>query len=229
MLDKAQLYIYTSPNMIEFGQTNEIKEWLGTGSVNFFSLPFGGKDSQADRFVERFGGKKFGGGAVLRMLELDPVVKEMMDQGELIPSEDFVRTVLPLLEDPELDGEPIALTAVGRFIGEETGVMEVLERTGHPLRAVVHLETDEPTTRERFRAHEAAKLAGLPEADRGHRIDDDERALDKRIHEYYTKTVPVIDVYRDMGVVIDVDATQPKDAVERDVLQKLAAHAARWF
>ena len=208
--------------MIEFEHTDTIKEWLGAGAINFIGKPHAGKDTHADRFVERFDGIKFGGGDILRTMQLNPKVKKMMDNGELIPSEVFLETILPLIETEAKEGRPLLLSAVGRLDGEQERVMEILAMTGHPLRAVVYLDADDETVWERFRIHEAAKLAGLPSAVRGPRADDDETKLETRLHEFQIKTIPVIEDYSEREMLIEVDATQPIDDVELTILANLA-------
>lgn len=205
--------------MIDFEQTEKIKQWLGAGSINFFGLPFAGKDSQAGRLDRRFGGVTLSSGDIFRNSVIPPKTKEMIDRGELAPTEDFIAIVLPYLKQEHFAGHPLMLSSVGRWHGEEEGVIGALEESHHPLKAVVYLNLDEKVALERLHLEENATT-------RGARDDDDEETLLRRIEEFKAKTLPVIDFYRDRGLLIEVDASLPKEDVERIILEELAKRAA---
>ena len=46
-----------------------------------------------------------------------------------------------------------------------------------------------------------------------------------RIEEFQTKTLPVIQHYDEMGLLVEIDANLPKDEVELQVLGALAVRA----
>ncbi|MEO6109675.1 MAG: nucleoside monophosphate kinase [Candidatus Saccharimonadales bacterium] len=204
--------------MIDFKKTPELATWLGSGSINFFGLPFAGKDSQAKRLDERFGGITLSSGDIFRNSVIPPKTKEMIDRGELAPTQDFIDIVLPYLKKDDLNGHPLMLSSVGRWHGEEEGVIGALNESGHPLKAVIYLTLDEAAAIERLDLEENA-------TERGIRADDDKEKIFKRIDEFKMKTLPVIDYYRGVGLLIEVDASLPKDDVERIILEQLAKRA----
>ncbi len=199
--------------------TDRIAKWLDSGSVNLFGLPFAGKDSQAHRLSKRFGGPVISGGDILRNSVIPPRVKALIEAGQLAPTDDYTRIVLPYLSREKFAGRPLFLSSVGRWHGEEESVMVALERAEHPLRAVVHLPLSEEIVMERLNLEENEAL-------RGTRADDDAEKLLKRIEEFNVKTLPVIERYRDLGYLIEVDASLPKDEVEQHILGGLALRAA---
>lgn len=205
--------------MIDSVQTEKIKQWLGAGSINFFGLPFAGKDSQAGRLDRRFNGVTLSSGDIFRNSVIPPKTKEIMDRGELAPTEDFIAIVLPYLKHEHFAGRPLMLSSVGRWHGEEEGVINALEESHHPLKAVIYLALDEKIAVERLHLEENATT-------RGARDDDDEETLLRRIEEFKNKTLPVIDFYRERGLLIEVDASLPKDDVERIILEELAQRAS---
>jgi len=204
--------------MIEFEKTPQLAEWLGSGSINFFGLPFAGKDSQANRLDQRFGGTTVSSGDIFRNSVIPPKTKEIIDRGELAPTEDFIAIVLPYLKQDHFKGKPLMLSSVGRWHGEEEGVIGALQESDHPLKAVVYLNISEQHAFERLLLEENANVRGV-------RADDDEAALHKRVAEFNAKTLPVIEFYRNLGLLIEVDATLPKDDVERYILEQLCIHA----
>lgn len=204
--------------MIVFEKTPQVENWLGSGSVNFFGLPFAGKDSQARLLAERFNGIVLSSGDILRNSVIPPETKEIMDRGGIAPTQDFINIVLPYLKKPEFKNHPLMLSSVGRWHGEEEGVIDALNESNHQLRAVIYLNLDETTAIERLDLEENA-------TERGVRGDDDKVALQKRIEEFNTKTKPVIEYYRELGLLIEVDASLSKEEVERLILEQLAFRA----
>lgn len=203
--------------MIDPKQISVISDWLGSGSINIFGLPFAGKDDQTGRLQDLFGGVKLGGGDILRA-SLTPEIQSYFDQGTLVPSELYVKVVLPYLSKPEFDGKPLLLSSVGRWHGEEEGVMQVLKEARHPLKAVIYLIVSREDALERLHA---SKDLG----DRGARSDDDDTLLLTRFDEFEHKTMPVIDRYRKLGLLIEIDATQSRAEVQTSILTALAQRA----
>ena len=161
----------------------EIGEWLGPNSLNFFGLQFAGKDNRANELALPLNAAVLSGGDILRNSHIPDDIRAIMNSGALIPSDDYAQIVLPYLSDPDFDGRPIFLSAVGRMAGEEVGVMKATESAGHPLAAVPYLKI---TTDESFRR--------MALADRG-RDDDTLEGLRKRHEEFEAKTQPVLDAY----------------------------------
>lgn len=204
--------------MVDSSHIEIIKKWLGSGTINIFGLPFAGKDEQTSRLVKLFGGIQMGGGDILRG-SMTPEVKPYLDAGELIPSDMYVNMVLPYLSQPELSSKPLFLSSVGRWSGEENGVMRVLTDAGHPLKAVIYLVVSKDDALTRL---QTSKTIG----DRGDRDDDDESLLETRFSEFEQKTIPVIDHYRELGFVIEIDATGSREDVQNTILNELYKRAS---
>ena len=191
-----------------------ITQWLGTGAINIFGLPFAGKDTHGHRLAELSGASIMGGGDILRNSVIPPHVKEIMHTGALIPTEDYIRIVLPYLSREEFAGRPLVLSSVGRWHGEEPGVIEAAAAANHPLKAVLFLSVSEAVAHERF-------VASREDETRGERADDAEHILATRFTEFRDKTLPVIESYREKGMLIEVDGNPPKDEVHQTILRGL--------
>ena len=191
-----------------------IKAWLGTGSINIFGRPFAGKDTHGRELVELFNGTLLGGGDIIRNSVVPQHVKDLTDAGMLAPTEDYIRIVLPYLSKEEFAGKPMILSSVGRWHGEEEGVMGAAAAANHPIKAVVYLTISEEDVK--------ARWAGKNHiGERGERSDDTEAALETRLQEYREKTEPVIEFYRQAGLLIEVDSLPPKDEVLKTIIDKL--------
>jgi len=193
-----------------------ITTWLGTGSINLFGFPYAGKDTHGRELAELLGAPLLGGGEILRNSTIPPHVKELIDAGFLAPIDDYIKIVTPYLGRDEFKGKPLILSSVGRWKGEEEGVISALEASGHPLKAVIFLNITPDTVRERWRTSQSKQ-------DRGGRVDDAEHLLDVRIDEFQNKTLPIIEHYRGMGILIEINSIMPQDEVSKEILTQLLA------
>ena len=195
-----------------------IKQWLGTGSINIFGLPFSGKDTHGHELAALFDTTVLSGGDILRNSVVTPELKEAIDAGKLAPTDEYIQIVLPYLSREDFRGRPLLLSSVGRWHGEEDGVVGACIASGHPLKAVIYLRLDEATSHARF-------VKSQQEGGRGNRADDDERHLQTRYREFYDKTLPVITYYRQHGLLIEVDGIPPKAEVSETILEELLKRA----
>jgi adenylate kinase len=195
-----------------------IKTWLDTGSINIFGLPFAGKDTHGKELAEMLDGVVIGGGDIIRSNKEFALINDHINTGALAPTEDYMRIILPYFSKPEFKERPLILSSVGRWHGEEAGVLEASAAAGHPLLVVIYLNISVEELRKRW---QAARDGG----DRGERRDDAEQVLDKRIDEFQTKTIPVINFYRDQGMLIEVNGLAPVEEVTNEILRQLMARA----
>lgn len=197
----------------------KIKEWLGTGSINIFGLPMSGKDTQGIRLAEAIGAKFLSSGMIIRAMEQE-TRKKYSNKGELIPSNVFYEWVLPYLERKDLFKFPLILSSIGRWMREENQVMSVAAGAGHEIKAVVILNISEADVTERF---EEAKIL----KDRQEREDDKKiETFMTRIEEFRKKTLPVLKHYKDLGLLVEVNGDQLRDAVFNELVEKLYQKAS---
>lgn len=199
-------------------ELKKIKEWLGSGTINIFGLPFSGKDTHGRVLAELFNAPLLGGGQILRNSEIPPELKKELDAGVLFPTQEFRRIVTPYLKHEEFAGRPLILSSVGRWHGEEQGVIQATEAAGHPTKAVIYLQLSPELVYHRY---EASKEIG----DREERADDAMHILDTRIEEFNTKTLPVIEEYRELGLLIEVSNEGNRKEVLENILARLFMRA----
>jgi adenylate kinase len=167
--------------------------------VLMLAPPGGGKGTQGVRIAEELGVEHISSGDLLRAAvaagtPIGREVAEHMAAGRLAPDAVVTEAVRPALDARDgyvLDGFPRNLA--------QTGELE--------FDAVIHLDVPEDVTRERLLA-------------RG-RADDAEAVIEKRLREYAADTKPLIDYYRDRGVLVQVDGDRPPDEITADLLQRL--------
>jgi adenylate kinase len=201
--------------MYDEDRLDVIRKWLGFGSINIFGRPFSGKDAQGMRLAHMFDGVLIGSGDILRNSRAEKQTRT----GQLTPTEDFFDIVLPYFKQECPVDKPLIMSSVGRWHGEEDAVIKSVKEAGHPLMAVIYLELTNAESHKRWAEREINN-------DRVGRHDDTEEVLETRFAEFENKTVPVIDYYRSLGLLVEVDGKQSRDKVTAEILDSLFAIAS---
>ena len=173
-----------------------------------------GKDTQGVKLAEAIGGKLLSSGIIIRANEIEKH-KKLTDKGNLIPTDIFYEWVLPYFSREDLKRYPLVLSSIGRWSGEEDTVMETAAKAGHEIKAVILLNISEADVMARFE-----KLQILN--DRGERQDDkDLDVFNNRLEEFRNKTMPVLEHYKDLGLLINVNGDQSREEVFEELINKL--------
>ena len=192
----------------------KIKSWLGTGSLNIFGLPMSGKDTVGMRLAEDLQAKFLSSGIIIRAYEAEQN-EDMTGSGKLIPTNTFYDIILPYFSREELRNDSLVLSSVGRWSGEEDKIMEAAKAGGHEIKAVVMLDLTEEEVKNRF---EAAKELN----DRGERADDANiEVFETRLAEFREKTMPVLNHYDELKMLVKVPAIGSRDEVYSNVIDRL--------
>lgn len=133
------------------------------------------------------------------------------DKGELVPDE-LTNTIVKdrlAMDDAKngwiLDGYP-------RNASQVEALDAMLEELGTPLDAVVALEADRDVLMERMAKR--AKEQG--------RSDDTPEVIAKRLETYEKETAPLLDIYKDRGLLITVNGVGDIDEIHDVIVSKLA-------
>ena len=205
---------------------SQIRDWLGTGSINIFGIQYSGKDTVGKRLAELFDAEFISSGDVMRATYANELsgsseVKEAARIGStvglLMPTVEFQEMIVAYLTRDEFIGKPLILSTVGRWIGEEGPVVEALKQNDHNLKAVILLNISEDEVMRRW------SLVDSPDARNVGRADDHKEGLLRRLDEFRNKTIPVLDVYRNMGLLHEINGEQDRDKVFADVIDTLYA------
>ena len=178
--------------------------------------PGAGKGTQGKLLSEHYGIPHIATGDLLRDhvergTEVGREVKSQLDRGELVSDELVLRMVQDALETAGapsgyiLDGFP-------RTVQQAIEGHRAAEPLGLAAQAAVLLEADDAELIRRL----------LNRAEEEGRKDDTEEVIRQRLKTYQTETAPVIEHYRDRGMIIEVDGMQPIEKVTDDIVAKLA-------
>lgn len=204
----------------------DIKQWLGTGSINIFGIQFSGKDTVGGTLTELLGANFLSSGQIMRDIfaskeaasnnAIWEASKVGSLTGNLMPTDEFQQMITHRLSQPDLEGKPLILSTVGRWTGEEKPVLKILERFDHTTKAVILLNITEDEVWKRWQIARNSRNGGRDD-------DNSEEKVSRRLSEFRDKTLPVIDVYRQMGILLEVDGMQSREEVFSDTIDALHA------
>ncbi|MGI5837242.1 MAG: adenylate kinase [Chloroflexota bacterium] len=207
--------------------------------IVFLGAPGAGKGTQAALLAEKQGLKHISTGEVLRDAvrrgtELGKQAKGYMDRGELVPDALVVDVVVDRLSQEDtakgavLDGFP-------RNVPQAKALDEALKARGDAVDLVVFLNVPEASLVSRLagRLECAAcrtsyhqnnnppkKPGGCDQCDGAltQRADDRPETVRRRLQVYFEQTAPLIEYYRERGILVEVDGDKPIPLVADQVL-----------
>jgi adenylate kinase len=178
--------------------------------------PGGGKGTQGARLAARLKVEHVAAGDALRAevargSEIGQRVAGYLDRGELVPDDVVVDLMTPVVAAAARDGGYI-LDGFPRNLAQARVADEAWEARGIGLEAVVYLEVPEPELRRRLLAR--AQTEG--------RSDDTPEVIGNRLALFAQTTFPLVEHYRDRGLLVAIAADQAPDAVTDDVMSHLS-------
>ena len=201
-----------------------------------------GKGTMSAKILENFKVPHISTGDMFRAnikegTELGKKAQEYMNAGKLVPDEITVAMVADRLKEPDcqvgylLDGYPRTLIQAKSF-------ENLSKEIAKPVEIVINLVVEFETLADRITGRRMCKNCGAIYHVRNHpsqvegicdvcgspliqRADDTEEQLRVRLNEHVKNTKPVLDYYREKGLVVDINATRSIDEVWNDVAAAL--------
>jgi adenylate kinase len=158
-----------------------------------FGPPGAGKGTQSEKLIKKYGFVHISTGDLFRWhtkndTDLGKRVKEIMNSGALVPDE----ITIAMLKE-ELDKNPKAkgflFDGFPRTVPQAEALDTFMKNNNTAIHFVVALDVTEAEVRTRIAKRRTTE----------NRVDDEEEKLNKRITEYFTKTVHVLPHYESMG------------------------------
>ena len=204
--------------------------------------PGAGKGTQAKMLTEEYSIPQISTGDILRAAVKDGTAmglkaKEYMNAGGLVPDEVVVGIVRDRLQEADckngfiLDGFP-------RTVAQADALQISLQEMRKELDRVISLDVDAEALVERLTGRRACKDCGrgyhvtfepsrqvdVCDACSGvliQRDDDQEETIRKRLQVYAEQTSPLINYYRETGLLLELDGMQPISLVQEKMLSLL--------
>jgi adenylate kinase len=158
-----------------------------------FGPPGAGKGTQSEKLIQKYGFVHISTGDLFRWhtkndTPLGKRVKEIMNSGALVPDE----ITIAMLKE-ELDKNPQAkgflFDGFPRTVPQAEALDKFMKENNSAIHFVVALTVTEAEVRARIAKRRTTE----------NRPDDEEEKLNKRIAEYFTKTIHVLPFYEKQG------------------------------
>ena len=205
-----------------------------------------GKGTQAAAVAPRLGLEHVATGDLFRGIlksesELGGEVRHYYDQGALVPDDLTIRVLFAHIEQlqrekPELTG--VLLDGFPRNAAQAQSLDSALTERGEGISAVVLVDVPRDELMKRLTGRLICSNCGAtyhrefnPPANPDtcdqcgnelfQRSDDTPEAVEKRLEIYYEQTEPILEHYREQGVLLEIDGNREIDAVTSDILDSL--------
>ena len=181
--------------------------------IVLLGAPGSGKGTQATRLRDELKLAHISTGDLLRAevkagTPLGMKAKAIMEAGQLVADEILLGMLENRLALDDVRGGFI-LDGYPRTLGQCEGLESLLKRIGQPLDCAVLLSVPQKLLLDR--------LAGRAEAEG--RKDDTPETVRERLAVYQRQTAPVVDHFRELGALVEVDGVGSMD----EVYQRIAA------
>jgi adenylate kinase len=208
--------------------------------------PGAGKGTQAKIISQQLGLPHVASGDLFREnlannTRLGQLVRPYVESGQLVP--DAITTEMVVDRVMRQDcAKGVILDGYPRTVEQARSLDEALAARGLRVDRAISIDVPAEELTRRLSGrwicrgcqapyHEVErppKVAGVCDACGGElyqRVDDTAETVRRRLEVYFTQTAPLIDYYRDQGVLAAVDGQQSIEAVTREVLEALKAKA----
>lgn len=205
-----------------------------------------GKGTLAKALKEKYGYAHISMGDILRERasvgdELGNKIKDMIDNGIFVPNDIIYQAVEYKINQPECDNGYI-LDGFPRNLEQAEGYDKILSKLGKDIGIVINLTIPNELLKQRIIGRRMCKDCGAiyniysdtmkPQKEgicdkcNGQlyqRADDNEEAMKTRVKTYFKVTEPVIDYYKQKGIIYEIDSTDKNKTLKdiEDLLKSL--------
>jgi adenylate kinase len=178
--------------------------------------PGAGKGTQGQRLADRFGVGHIAAGDLLReqVASGDPLGTEIaryQAHGDLVPDQIVFDVLTPAVVAAAARGGYI-LDGFPRTLPQATAAAELGVQLDVSLDAAIYLYAPEAVLTRRL----------LDRGSQGGRSDDRADVISHRLQVFSQTTGPLVGYYAERGILLEVDADQPPDAVTADIAARLS-------
>jgi len=206
--------------------------------VVLLGLPGAGKGTQAERLAEALGVPHIASGELFREhldkgTGLGEQARAYIERGDLVPDEVTIGMVAERLSRPDCAGGFI-LDGFPRTVAQAEALERVLDQMGTELDVVPLVRVSEEVVLARLAGRwtcrdcgavyhllfDPPRQAGLCDACGGtlyQRPDETPEAHRRRLRVYREQTAPLVDYYRQAGLLVEVDGEQSIEDVQADL------------
>jgi len=182
-------------------------------NIVIFGAPGSGKGTYSAKIMEHFGYEHISTGDVLREqirkdTELGRIAKGYIDKGQLIP-DTLITDILATTYDSMKDAKGMIFDGFPRTIVQAEALKKMLSERGETIAVTINLIVEEDELMRRLLNR--AKIEG--------RADDNEVTIRKRFEVYHNQTQPLIEWFRNEGVLQELDYRGSREDMENRVVE----------
>jgi adenylate kinase len=179
--------------------------------------PGAGKGTQGEALARRYGVPHISSGELFRheVVAGTPAgqqVSRYLAEGVLVPDDLVFAVVGGAVQRAVESGGGYVLDGFPRNLAQAERAYDLATRTGVTADCVVLLDLPDEVARQRL----------LGRAGDGRADDQDPAVVDRRLQVFHDETEPLIEFYRDRGMLAVVDATGPPDQVTAAAVDAVA-------
>src|ERR1700716_2445836 len=220
--------------------------------IVLLGAPGSGKGTQSQRLVKRHGIPQISTGdllraAVARSSPLGLKAKEAMDQGKLVDDDIVLGMIRERLSGPDVS-RGVILDGFPRHLGQAPALDALLSELGQPLDAVVQMDVDYGELMRRISGRRTCADCGrvfnlfstpvdqienekCPKTGEPHKLvqrpDDTEETVPPRLKVYEEKPKPLIEFYREKGLLQSINAEGDVDEITQRLKGALRAASSK--
>jgi len=203
--------------------------------------PGAGKGTQAEILAQKLGLVHVSSGDLFRenlsnQTELGKLAQTYMTKGELVPDDVTIAMVKERLSRPDcakgavLDGfprTPAQAEALNKILAEMNAKVDLVPLISVPNDVLVECLSGRwmsKSGRVYHALYNPPKVKWVDDIDGTplyQREDDKPETVQRRIDVYYEQTAPLIDYYRQAGLLVEIDGTQEIEKVTEDILKAI--------
>lgn len=210
--------------------------------IILLGAPGAGKGTQSEILKERLGMLHISSGDLLREnvknnTELGQVANEYMVRGDLVPDQLIIDMITDRMALPDAE-HGILLDGFPRTRPQAEALDDALDLRGRSVNAALYIKVEDGVLVDRLSGrwicrncghiyHEKfspPKVEGVCDVCGGElyqRPDDTRETAVKRLGVFFKQTQPIIEYYRERGILQEVPGDQPVDKVTADLIKCL--------
>ncbi len=207
-------------------------------NIIIMGLPGAGKGTQAAKIIKKYSIPHISTGDMFRLAmkndtDLGRQAKAFMDQGELVPDEVTVGIVRERLSQSDAKGG-FLLDGFPRTVEQAEALNNIMEELGSQIDQTIYVEVPEEELMNRLTGRRICetcgatyhlvfnppKTEGICDLDGGklyQREDDNPETVQNRLEVNTKQTAPLLDFYKDLGVLATVDGSKDIEEVFEEI------------
>ena len=210
--------------------------------IIMLGAPGAGKGTQAKQIAGKYNIPHISTGDIFRAnikngTELGKKAKEYMDQGLLVPDELTCDLVVDRIGQDDCENG-FVLDGFPRTIPQAEALTDALNKLGEKMDFAIDVDVPDENIVKRMSGRRACldcgatyHIVSIPPKKEGIcdtcgnklvlRDDDKPETVQKRLDVYHEQTQPLIDYYKEQGILKSVDGTQPMEDVFANIVEIL--------